>query len=242
MISKRPRHPGRTPHRLRHGFALGAIGIIGALAFTGAAAQATLGAKSAATCTNETVAIFGKPATLRFVVNRVSCATAHHLIQMYFHDATVKSCQSRGNICAFNFPGGWTCSLPLYAGEGGGDLAGCTTQHQPFETVRVYKAAAQHAGPASCGVIFAKSEGQNLNVDVERGQVSCTQARQIIRSFFSGQGIQHGGPSESALYWTLPGGWRCQLASGGGGGCVRGGNAAKSVNPPDFVDAYPAMG
>ena len=53
-------------------------------------------------------------------------------------------------------------------------------------------------------MIFAKSEGQNMNVTVKRGQVSCTQARQVLTSFFSGHGVQHGGPSESSLYWTLP--------------------------------------
>jgi hypothetical protein len=56
-----------------------------------------------------------------------------------------------------------------------------------------------------------------MKVIIERWHVSCARARQTIRSFFCEPGTPHGGPSESSLYWVLPGGWRCQLATGGGG-------------------------
>jgi hypothetical protein len=39
-----------------------------------------------------------------------------------------RCCASAGNICAVQLPGGWTCSFPLYAGEGGGDYAGCSRE------------------------------------------------------------------------------------------------------------------
>lgn len=97
------------------------------------------------------------------------------------------------------------------------------------------------AGQAGCGVIYAKSEFQDMNVSVRRGHVSCTQARQVLSSFFSGHGVQHGGPSEAALYWTLPGGWRCQLATGGGGGCGRGGKPPAYLNPPELIIASPVI-
>jgi hypothetical protein len=103
--------------------------------------------------------------------------------------------------------------------------------------------AAHQAGSQGCGVIFARSEGQNMNVRVQRGRVSCTQARQILRSFLSGHGTlgfggtPHGGPSLASMYWALPGGWRCQPATGGGGGCGRGGSVR--THPRDLVIAYP---
>jgi hypothetical protein len=101
-------------------------------------------ASNATACSNETVAVFGKPTTLRFVLHGVRCSRAHLLIRMYFHDATVQSCRSRGNICAFDFSGGWTCSLPLFAGEGGGDFAACFRSQS--EHFKVFRAARQTRG------------------------------------------------------------------------------------------------
>jgi hypothetical protein len=97
-------------------------------------------ARPSTTCSNETVTVLeAKPiaVALRFVLHGVSCAEAHSLIRTYFrHQATPGYCLNRGNICAF-VSGGWTCSLPLYAGEGGGDFAGCVRE-APFASVKVY--------------------------------------------------------------------------------------------------------
>jgi hypothetical protein len=118
---------------------------------------AKVDASNATACPNETVAVFGKPTILRFVLYGVSCSQAHGLIRTYFHDATVQSCRSRGNICAFSFSGGWTCSLPLYAGEGGGDFAGCwRSQSQHFRVFRVTRLA---AGAPSARVYFFPKYG-----------------------------------------------------------------------------------
>jgi hypothetical protein len=201
-----------------------------ALAFTSAVAQATGGGRIAAACSNETVTVLElKPVavTLRFVLHGVSCNRAHGLIRTFFrHQATPGNCRNRGNICAF-VSGGYVCSLSLYAGEGGGDFAACARESPPATVVKVFKvnsAAPRASASRSCGSIYAKDESQTMKVTVARGRVSCAQARQTMRSFFSGHGTQHGGPSESTLYWVLAGGWRCQLATGGGGGCFRDGS------------------
>jgi hypothetical protein len=103
---------------------------------------ANVHAGNATACPNVTVAVFGKPTTLRFVLWGVSCRQAHSLIRAYFHDATVQSCRNRGNICGFDFPGGWTCSLPLFAGEGGGDFAACfKSQSERFRVFKVTRPA-----------------------------------------------------------------------------------------------------
>lgn len=118
---------------------------------------ANVDASNATACPNETVAVFGKPTILRFVLYGVSCSQAHSLIRTYFHDATVQSCRSRGNICAFVFSGGWTCSLPLYAGEAGGDFAGCwRSQSEHFRVFRVTRPA---AGAPSAHVYFFPKYG-----------------------------------------------------------------------------------
>jgi hypothetical protein len=120
---------------------------------------ANVDASNATACPNETVAVFGKPTILRFVLHGVSCRRAHRLIRTYFHDATVQSCRSRGNICAFSFSGGWTCSLPLYAGEGGGDFAGCWRSQS--EHLRVFRVTRPRpaAGASSARVYFFPKYG-----------------------------------------------------------------------------------
>jgi len=120
-----------------------------ALASTGA--QATGGGRIATACSNETVTVLElKPVAiaLRFVLRGVSCTKAHSLIKTYFrHEATPGYCRNRGNICAF-VSGGWTCSFPLYAGEGGGDFAGCIREN-PFAQVKVFKVSSAGA-TATC--------------------------------------------------------------------------------------------
>lgn len=126
----------------------------GAYNVAGTAAQATTGAGITTACSNETVTaleITPVAVTLRFVLHGVSCARAHSLIRAYFRrEATPGYCRSRGNICAVQFPGGWTCSLPLYAGEAGGDFVGCTRQ-VPFATIRVFKVTGPNHHTANTG-------------------------------------------------------------------------------------------
>jgi hypothetical protein len=108
-------------------------------------------------CSNETVTVLeAKPVAvaLRFVLHGVSCNKAHSLIRAYFrHEATPGYCLNRGNICAF-VSGGWTCSLPLYAGEGGGDFAACLREN-PFAQVKVFtvtRRARPAAAPSSLSI------------------------------------------------------------------------------------------
>lgn len=114
-------------------------------------------ARPSTACSNETVTVLeAKPiaVALRFVLHGVSCTKAHSLIRTYFrHQATPGYCLNRGNICAL-VSGGWTCSLPLYAGEGGGDFAGCVRE-APFATVKVYTVtgrASTAAEPSSLSI------------------------------------------------------------------------------------------
>ncbi len=61
---------------------------------------------SAAACSNQTVAMAGKPTLLHFVRHgHVSCKRAHRLIRTYFRRATPQRCSSRGNICNLDLPG-----------------------------------------------------------------------------------------------------------------------------------------
>ena len=108
-------------------------------------------------CSNETVTVLEqKPVavTLRFVVHGVSCAKAHSLIRTYFrHQATPGYCLNRGNICAF-VSGGWTCSLPLYTGEGEGDFAACVREN-PFAQLKAFtvtRRASTAADPSSLSI------------------------------------------------------------------------------------------
>jgi hypothetical protein len=89
-----------------------ATGATAALALISSDAQASGGGKHAAACSNQTVAIFGKATTLRFVLHGVSCDKGHSLIRTYFHDIATKTCGGRGTTCIFEYPGGWDCSSP----------------------------------------------------------------------------------------------------------------------------------
>jgi hypothetical protein len=143
----------RQPRRL--GFI--PVGIVVVLGLVSTGAQATGGGRIASSCPNETVTVLKqKPfaVTLRFILHGVSCTKARSLIRTYFrHQATPGYCLNRDNICAF-VSGGWTCSLPLYAGEGGGDFAGCVRE-APFATVKVYTVtgrASTAAEPSSLSI------------------------------------------------------------------------------------------
>jgi hypothetical protein len=212
------------------------VGIVVALvlAFTSAGAQATGGGRTAAACSNETVTAV----TLRFVLHGVSCNKAHSLIRAYFrHVATPGYCFNRGNICAF-VSGGYICSLPLYAGEGGGDFAACARESPPATVVKVFKvssAAPPASASRSCGTepvqpgrIGPATAGSTggpgipYKIIVSRGSVSCAKARSLIKEMGEGRGKWHEAPALSGIYTSFPGGWSCALATGGNYGCVRG--------------------
>jgi Protein of unknown function (DUF4232) len=141
----------RPVQQMRTVLGLTTVALIMVLALASTGAQATGSARIASACPNETVTVLElKPVavTLRFVLHGVSCTKAHSLIRTYFrHEATPGYCRNRGNICAF-VSGGYVCSLPLYAGEGGGDFAGCARENPPANVVKVFKVS-RAAPPAS---------------------------------------------------------------------------------------------
>jgi hypothetical protein len=151
----------RAVLQMRTGLGFTTVAVMMVLALASTGAQATGGGRIAAACPNETVTVLElKPlaVTLRFVLHGVSCNQAHSLIRAYFrHEATPGYCRNRGNICAF-VSGGWTCSLPLYAGEGGGDFAGCVRE-KPFAQVKVFETSS--AGSRAIAARFPrKTEGE----------------------------------------------------------------------------------
>jgi len=83
-------------------------------------------------------------------------------------------------------------------------------------------AGATTAATSRCGRISVS--GDSLVVRVESGHLACSRARKVMRTFMSGHGTEHGGPSSPSYrkYWTLPGGWTCGFGAGGGS-CHRGG-------------------
>ena len=94
--------------------------------------------------------------------------------------------------------------------------------------------AASYAMPArarSCpsftlsGYVFA--------VKIEKGGVTCSTARKVLRAFLSGRGKLHGPPNGPAYKqtWTLYG-WSCGHGAGGGG-CIRHGSNYK--NARDYI-------
>ncbi len=116
---------------------------------------ANVDGSKATACPNETVRVFGKPTTLRFVLHGVSCSQAQSLIRTYFRTATTQSCRNGGTACALTFPGGWSCSF-IFTGEGPG-YAGCAkSQAERFETFRVTRPA---AGAPSAHVYFFPKYG-----------------------------------------------------------------------------------
>ena len=113
---------------------------------------------SAAACSNQTVAMAGKPTLLRFVRHgHVSCKRAHRLIRTYFRRATPERCSSRGNICNLDLPGGWSCALPGYV-NGQPLVAGCFRGHA---FVKAYLAK---RGP---------KEASEFVVRLASGQIAC---------------------------------------------------------------------
>lgn len=147
FATKRPSKRRRGTRGVCSSLALGGLAVIVVLALTGADARATSEGGAAAACSNQAATVVGKPTTLRFVLHGVSCSEAHRLIRRYFRAVTPQSCATRGTICLFEFPGGWSCSF-IFAGEGPG-TAGCfqaRTRHsfKVFALARSIPAPRQH--------------------------------------------------------------------------------------------------
>ena len=176
----------RPVKRLRTGFGLTALIMVLALASTGA--QATGGGRIASACSNETVAVFGKPVTLRFVRQGVSCGKAHSVIRTYFRDATTKSCRKAGAACILAVGGGWSCSF-TFAGVGQ-QFAGCGRAQ--FERFLAYRVSAP--GPPSLNgqIVIAASCAGPLSAprSLCSGQIGA-KARDYIPSFGAVVGSHH---------------------------------------------------
>jgi hypothetical protein len=76
--------------------------------------------------------------------------------------------------------------------------------------------------------------GQIFHVKIHKGPVSCGEAQSILRTFFSGGGVEHGSGAEYKRTWTI-GNWRCGHGAGGGG-CIRGGS--NTENASSWIEGY----
>jgi hypothetical protein len=103
-----------------------------------------------------------------------------------------------------------------------------------FLIAAVSAIAATPAGAASrfCGYV----NPTEYHVKIDRGDVSCAEARKAIKTVIRGGGKRHGNPNKGLenLYWTVPGGWRCVTGAGAAWACGRGGTTA---NPDDQISA-----
>jgi len=72
----------------------------------------------------------------------------------------------------------------------------------------------------NCGRI--RANGFLFDVTIQHGHARCREARDALRTFLSGGGVEHGGASSPSYLktWTLRGGWRCGFGTNGGG-CTR---------------------
>jgi hypothetical protein len=142
-MRERSTYPRRTGRFVGKAVAATAMGVIALLALMGAGAQATGAGGIAAGCSNETVTVFGKTTTVRFVLHGVSCSEAHRTIRAYFGEATPQRCRQAGNICGLEVPGGWSCALAGAASEAP-LIAGC---FRGGASVKVYPATPPSKAP-----------------------------------------------------------------------------------------------
>ena len=66
-----------------------------------------------------------------------------------------------------------------------------------------------------------------IRVTIDRGRVTCRTARTVVRRYFRGEGVRHGGPSQAETYYKI-GRWRCGPGAGGVG-CIRKGTTWTSA-------------
>jgi hypothetical protein len=167
---------------------LGLTALIMVLALTGTGAQATGGGRIVSACSNETVAVFGKPVTLRFVLLGVSCSKAHSLIRTYFHDATPRNCRNAGTACILTLPGHWGCSF-TFAGVGA-EFASCF--HSPVDRFAAYRVSAPAPPSLNGPIVIAASCAGPLSTpgSLCSGQIGA-KARDYTPSFGAGVGSHH---------------------------------------------------
>src|SRR4051794_12696436 len=89
------------------------------------------------------------------------------------------------------------------------------------------------AASRSCGTTRLLQGGASVRVTVDRGSVTCAQARGIIRLYGSSRGTNHGPVRHG--YTTYPGGWRCYPLHHGTASCQRGGSIR---HPRDVVSLH----
>lgn len=75
--------------------------------------------------------------------------------------------------------------------------------------------------------------GFYYHITVYNGHVNCSTATRVIKAFWNGKGVHHGGPSDAQSWWTLRGlpGWRCGQGAGAGSCTRRQSIAAYEVAP-----------
>ena len=167
---------------------LGLTALIMVLALASTAAQATGGGRIASACSNETVAVFGKPVTLRFVLQGVSCSKAHSLIRTYFRDATTKSCRKAGAACILAVGGGWSCSF-RFAGVGQ-EFAEC--YHSPVDRFLAYRVSPPARPSLNGQIVIAASCAGPFSVpgSLCAGQIGA-KARDYAAEFGTTVGSHH---------------------------------------------------
>jgi hypothetical protein len=89
------------------------------------------------------------------------------------------------------------------------------------------------AGPTvqadrGCGSIAVT--GAQVTVRVERGKLSCREARTVLAAFWRGQGRFHARRPFGRSYTTVRG-WTCPVIRAGFSQCTRGGNVIRGTYP-----------
>jgi hypothetical protein len=84
-------------------------------------------------------------------------------------------------------------------------------------------ASASPAVDVTRSCVDAHAEGSTFTVTIEKGNVSCSTARMVLRALMSGKGKEHGPPDgpQADQTWTVDG-WSCGHGAGGGA-CIYGG-------------------
>jgi len=92
-----------------------------------------------------------------------------------------------------------------------------------------------HEATRSCADI--RAAGSTFTVTIDKGNVSCSTARKVLRAVLSGKGTEHGptdGP-QADQSWTVDG-WSCGHGAGGGA-CIYGGANYRVARDPIVAQA-----